>query len=206
MAAETYIPPSKRLEDLAEFKDVEDVPVRIRELPRYFFLKESDFGLKETLASYVRNLKSDSEVERKEAKDILSKVQLTLLNLMLKCSGYKGETIMAPVTEWPTEMLIGDARNPRNFGNPFQPSRPSDDSRYDDPNNGGEGWLYRVLDFKDNFGVVISSLRYFEPDDEQHPKMVKKRQSEQCKFALNLIASLFRGRKAEPAKAEPTKE
>jgi hypothetical protein len=191
MAAETYTPPSKRLEDLAEFTNVEDVPVRIRELPRYFYLKESDFGLKETLAHYVRNLKSDSETERKEAKDYLSRVQLVLLNLMLQCSGYKGETIQAPVAEWPTEMLIGDARYPRNFGNPFQPSRPSDDSRYDSPNNGGEGWLYRVLDFKDNFGVVISSLRYFEPDDEKHPKMVKKRESDQCQFALGLIGALF---------------
>lgn len=196
-----FIPPAEREDDLCEWEHENDVDKRIADLPAKFGIKETDLGLAGGTAGLVRQfLQPENKTLAAEAKRKLSKLQLLVLNLMLYSSGYRDDPVTAEVKKWPSQLLVGDDMQLTNFGNYPLQSRQSDDNRHASPVSPGEGWLYRMIDFKENFFKVLKSLNYYTPKpgvdaDRAHAEVMGRREVE---FAHRLLKQL----KIEAVEAE----
>jgi hypothetical protein len=192
MSNQRYLSPAEREDDLGVWEGPEDVDSRIRDLPAAFSLTERDLGLPRGTETLIRQFKNpENKTQAREAKAYLEKAQLVLLNLMLRSSGYRGTPVTVPVKQWEYAWLVGDTSYPKNFGNTHQQSRQSDDHRFTEAVSPGEGWTYRMLDFKDNFLVVLKSLRYFNPVKRNSPEAEEARNLPHAVWARKMIAEIM---------------
>ena len=192
-----YKSPSERTDDLSEWGRVEDVDQRIRDLPASFALKESDLMIPEqkSIGQVVEQYNNpDTPTQRKAAEDVLSRLQLIVLNLMAYASGYRDkEPITSPVKEWPTYMLVGDRTQPSNFGNVHEVSRIPEDNRHATPISPGEGWWFRMVDYENNFLVVVRSLTFHDSDHEKatEENTERQRNRDKAKWARKMIEQIM---------------
>lgn len=196
MKEQAYKSPSERTDDLSAWERVEDVDQRIRDLPAAYGLMESDFKLPQqmTIPQIIdRFQKPDTPVQQQEAKAVLKRLQVVVLNLMLRSSGYLGDVVTSPVKDWPPYLLVGDARMPTNFGNMHEVSRIPEDSRYATPVSPGEGWAFRMVDFEDNFFLIARGLSFLDPTHEKAtPENIERvRQQDKSKWAQKMVAEVM---------------
>lgn len=206
MASQQFVPPPERVDDLSEWERAVDVPHKLRDLFRYFFIRERDLELKEPINVLLQRFQNGSEIEKQEAQAVLGRLQLVVLNLMLKCSGYQFGTeghdwIAVPVKQWETAMLVGNPSLPRNFGNLHGISRMPDQQKFDTPVSPSEGWMFRMVDFKDNFIKLVQSLNFYEPDEVDSPDVTYRLGSKERKYAEQCIRR-FLGPVSEAAPKE----
>ncbi len=193
MANKKFVPPPERVDDLSEWEKSLDVPHMVRDLPRGFYLRIEDLRLKEPIGLVLERFARGSEMQQQEARKILGGLQLVVLNLMLFCSGYDygkdsdESFIHVGVKQWDTGMLTGNEMYPRNFGNFHEISRQSTSSKYDTPLSPSEGWMFRMIDFKENFLKVVQSLNFFEPADLEDPGVARRLQSPEHEYAVRCI-------------------
>lgn len=190
---ESIITPPERVDDLSEWENVNDVESRLRDLPAAYAIPERGWNLPDDkrVGQLVEQYKNpETDTQKKEAASLLGKIQLILLNLMLHSSGFRSdEPVTTPVKQWDIRMLIGDRSQRTNFGNRHEVSRiPEDTGRLATPVSPGEGWMYRMIDYKENFLTVVRSLRYFAPTEAGAKHAERSFNSEKAVWARKLIA------------------
>lgn len=196
MALEQIKTPPERTDDLTIYESPEDVDGRLRDLPAAYAIPESGWLLPDgkTIGQILEQYeRPETDTQKKEAVVLLSRIQLVLLNLMLHSSGYRSdEPVTSPVKEWDIRMLLGDKTQTTNFGNHHEVSRiPEDTGRLATPISPGEGWLYRMVDFKENFLTIVRSFRYFAPKEEGEYTESRAYNSDKAKWARKLIEQLM---------------
>lgn len=199
-----FVPPAQREDDLSEWKNENDVPNHLRDLPRYFHLREKDWGLPFRPETLIQRLEIGTDNEKKEAQQILHRMYFAVLNLMLFCSGYEktieNELVNSHVREWETHMLVGNPAFPRNFGNQQAVSRQPDQKKFATPNHAYEGRFFRMLDYKNNFLTVVKAFKYYEPDEEETPEVkYKTEESKEGVFGRRVVKAFMEDHMAETA-------
>lgn len=191
-----FVPPPERVDDLTVWEKALDVPIMLRDVFRYFFIREHDLNLKEPINVVMERFARGSDQQKQEARKTLAGLQLVILNLMLFCSGYDHgkeggpEFIAVGVKSWDTQLLTGDDMFPRNFGNFHETSRQAPSQKFETPISPSEGWMFRMIDFKDNFLKVVQSLTYYNPKDPDKnvEEITRKLNSPEAEHARRCIA------------------
>lgn len=175
MSKTQFVSPAERTDDLTEWERPEDVNLRILELLAAFGLTERDLRLPPDtdISRLVSQYNQpDNKTQKAQAKQHIERLLLIVLNLMLYESGRRNEKdpVVVPVGEWDMRLLVGDDTYNSNFGNRHEVSRIPEDGRHATPISPGEGWWYRMIDYKDNFLKILPGLRFNTAGGGSGPK------------------------------------
>jgi hypothetical protein len=149
-------------DDLIGWDKPEDIPNRLRELPRKFGLTARDCGLRRSQGVIMSEFKSRDE----KAGVTIHKVTKILLNLMRLESGLKPTD--KPVSEWPRNELEGSKHYPTNWGSNARDTVSTAKPRRKGGTVGkpalspDSGWHFRMVE---KYGPTIFSMLVFAENE-----------------------------------------